>query len=670
MKRIIGLFLFLLSILFIMPNQIRSVEAVSIMGNGTGGIYINIDNSVNSHYRSRNISAYGPTTCTWFVVSRTEELTNINIDTVWGPTRMASNYPFNGNGFGYSSNKDALPTSGKAVAIYSNHVRIIEKVEGNNVLISEGGSTYYSDANHGYCVIRWMSKDDVKNKDGGLLGYIYFPNATYNQVPVGSIDSFYVTNTGLLHISGWVFDPDHMDNNEMRLDILLNGNGELLTIVNTRDGIEYRPGVNNNYPYHGFSLDIPLDVRGTHTFGIWGVGFDTDSADDWAKIGEVTAEISADYANTISLNKTQLNLDSGTSETLSVNYFPSDTVNKKARWSSSNTDVATVSNGVITAKAPGKAVITATAYGNDNATATCTVTVTGTPVSSLKFIRNYIEIPIGYEVDGTIYTGEVDVQAKIDPSNASTKNVIWYPHYDKLYVDGGLWWIKPTAKLINADGCQELWQPDGNIFICPDDSYVLKIQGGIYPNAKIGETKQFKISTSKDFDDYSDILTVKLVSAIKSIVITNPSSENITEKTVSVVRGSSLQLSASAEPFYNPQTFTWTSSDPSIATVSSTGKVNYIGSGTVTITATSTDGGGKSEWVKLTDSPSSTCKKPGDLTGDGEITGKDLMRLQRYLVDKNTPLSCSGDVNGDSAVTGKDLMRLQRYLVDKTTILY
>ena len=541
------------------------------------------------------------------------------------------------------------------------------------------GSTGNSTGVH----LHFAIKSNSYGGDNGAInnnpGSVTYVNAgSSNQLPVGSIDSIYGTSTGTLHISGWAFDWDRVSANDVGLDIALNpGASNETWIPRVHANGVYRPDVENAYPgagnYHGFDLECDVTQRGTFDYNVFAIGDKHVSGSggywDATRIGEGTITISADYANTISLNKTQLNLDSGNSETLSVNYFPSDTVNKKVWWSSSNTEVAMVSNGVITAKAPGKAVITANAYGNDNATATCTVTVTGIPVSSLKFINNFIEIPIGYEVDGTIYTEEVDVQAKIDPSNASTKKVIWFPEYDKLYKDGN-WWRKPTAELLNADGCQELWQPDGNIFICPDDSYVLKIQGGIYPKAKIGETKQFKISTSKDFDDYSDILTVRLVSAIKSIVITNSSDIDITEQTVSVARGSSLQLSAAAEPFYNPQTFTWMSSDTSIATVDSTGNVTYIGPGTVIITATSTDGGGKYEWVKLTEEPVSTCKKPGDFTGDGEITGKDLMRLQRYLIDKSTPMSCSGDVTGDGEITGKDLMRLQRYLVDKTTVLH
>lgn len=75
----------------------------------------------------------------------------------------------------------------------------------------------------------------------------------------------------------------------------------------------------------------------------------------------------------ISLNKTDVSLFDGDSATLSVTYNPSTTTDDKTvTWSSSNTKVATVSNGKITAVGEGTATITAKV---GNFTATCKVTV-------------------------------------------------------------------------------------------------------------------------------------------------------------------------------------------------------------------------------------------------------------------------------------------------------
>lgn len=75
----------------------------------------------------------------------------------------------------------------------------------------------------------------------------------------------------------------------------------------------------------------------------------------------------------ISLNKTSLTLDKDTSETLNVTINPSNALNKTITWTSSNTSVAAVSNGVVLAKSSGEATITAKSANGK--VATCKVTV-------------------------------------------------------------------------------------------------------------------------------------------------------------------------------------------------------------------------------------------------------------------------------------------------------
>ena len=74
----------------------------------------------------------------------------------------------------------------------------------------------------------------------------------------------------------------------------------------------------------------------------------------------------------VSLNKTSLTLTDGGSETLTATITPSNATNKNVTWSSDNQNVATVSDGVVSAVSPGSAKITATADGKSD---TCTVTV-------------------------------------------------------------------------------------------------------------------------------------------------------------------------------------------------------------------------------------------------------------------------------------------------------
>lgn len=81
----------------------------------------------------------------------------------------------------------------------------------------------------------------------------------------------------------------------------------------------------------------------------------------------------------ITLNKTQLSMVKGATETLAATVLPTTATDKAVTWKSSDTAVATVENGVVTAVAAGNATITATAGGK---TAICAVTVTNPSNSS------------------------------------------------------------------------------------------------------------------------------------------------------------------------------------------------------------------------------------------------------------------------------------------------
>lgn len=75
----------------------------------------------------------------------------------------------------------------------------------------------------------------------------------------------------------------------------------------------------------------------------------------------------------ITLNKPQLSLVKGATETLTATVLPTTATDKAVTWKSSDTAVATVKDGIVTAVAAGNATITAKA---GEKTATCAVTVT------------------------------------------------------------------------------------------------------------------------------------------------------------------------------------------------------------------------------------------------------------------------------------------------------
>lgn len=88
---------------------------------------------------------------------------------------------------------------------------------------------------------------------------------------------------------------------------------------------------------------------------------------------EVTVTPRTISVESITLNKTQLSLVKGATETLAATVLPTTATDKAVTWKSSDTAVATVENGVVTAVAAGNATITAKA---GEKTATCAVTVT------------------------------------------------------------------------------------------------------------------------------------------------------------------------------------------------------------------------------------------------------------------------------------------------------
>ena len=55
---------------------------------------------------------------------------------------------------------------------------------------------------------------------------------------------------------------------------------------------------------------------------------------------------------------------------------------------------------------------------------------------------------------------------------------------------------------------------------------------------------------------------------------------------------------------------------------------------------------------------------PGDVNGDGNVTGMDILRLKKWLVGMDVTIEeANADVNGDGNVTGMDILRLKKWLV-------
>ncbi|MBU3143481.1 cell wall-binding repeat-containing protein [Clostridium sp. CF012] len=122
----------------------------------------------------------------------------------------------------------------------------------------------------------------------------------------------------------------------------------------------------------------------------------------------------------ISLNKTSGILNLGSTDTLIATINPNTASNQTITWSSSNTAVANVVNGVVIPISAGSAIITAKSVDGDK-TASCIVVVNasgtiGSTVTSISLNKT----------SGILNLGSTDTLiATINPATASNKTIIW-----------------------------------------------------------------------------------------------------------------------------------------------------------------------------------------------------------------------------------------------------
>ena len=237
----------------------------------------------------------------------------------------------------------------------------------------------------------------------------------------------------------------------------------------------------------------------------------------------------------LSLKTTSLTMKPGESTTIYAVYNPSNVTDKVLYWSSSNTNVARVSEGNVTAIGNGTATITATSRDGGK-TATCTVTVGNGTVSLQKLTLNSSMEILTKGSSKTIY-------ATYNPSNVT----------DKV-----LYWSSSNTNVARVS--------EGN---------VTAVENGITTIT----------ATSRDGG--------KTASCQIIVVDKNTEMKNISLKTTNLTmnRGESAVIYAT----YNPSNVTdkviyWVSSNTNVARVSE-GTVTAVGKGTATITAITKDGG-------------------------------------------------------------------------------
>ncbi len=117
----------------------------------------------------------------------------------------------------------------------------------------------------------------------------------------------------------------------------------------------------------------------------------------------------------MTLEKKSIEVEKGKTETINAIITPENATRKAITWTSSDTNVATVTNGVVKGISAGTAIITATTK-DGNFTDTCEVTVTQNAVTGIRISEKLIDLGMGYKKQ---------ITATVMPDDATDKSVKW-----------------------------------------------------------------------------------------------------------------------------------------------------------------------------------------------------------------------------------------------------
>ena len=260
-----------------------------------------------------------------------------------------------------------------------------------------------------------------------------------------------------------------------------------------------------------------------------------------ATVGKFTAECTVTVKRVpltgISLDKTTLELSKGqSSESLKVIYNPANTTDDKTvTWTSANENIATVKDGVVTAKAVGETKITATVGTHK---AECTVNVNA-KLTGIKVTPDKVTVEKGQ-------TANLNV-AYLPADTTDKKAVTWKSENENVAT-------------VDANGV------------------VTAVAGG---TTKI-------VATAKANDKITAVCEVKVPIHTESIVLNKTEIKDL-------LKGKTEKLEVSFVPnnTEDSREVRWTSSDPSVATVDANGTVKALKEGEATITAETVAGGHK-----------------------------------------------------------------------------
>lgn len=351
------------------------------------------------------------------------------------------------------------------------------------------------------------------------------------------------------------------------------------------------------------------DGNATITATVDGVSATTDA---------ITVTTPVVKVSSVSLSASNLKLAvGGEPSTLTATVEPNNATNKNVSWSSSDPEVATVADGVVTPVKAGAATITVTTEDGEYS-ATCKVTVIQ-PATGITLDKQKVTL-VGAateQLKATVVPAEADQTVVWKSSNESVATVdqtgkvtsvskgaatITASTEDGTYSQDCAVTVSNPATSLTVD------QSSLNLAKGEEGTVKASLAGalaGEVDETKLalddtGASKAFKVVDNGDGSytvvalktgSGSFVVTAGSLSQTVSVSVTNPAQKVELNKTnlSFTVGDASAKLSATVTPAdADDTTVSWTSSDSSIATVKD-GVVTPLKAGTATITATCGD---------------------------------------------------------------------------------
>ncbi|MCL2086142.1 MAG: Ig-like domain-containing protein [Oscillospiraceae bacterium] len=328
----------------------------------------------------------------------------------------------------------------------------------------------------------------------------------------------------------------------------------------------------------------------------------------------------------LTLNKNSIDIPIGSFETLRGTVLPTDATNKSLTWNSSNTSVATVIGGTVTALSIGTATITArTADGSH--VAECRVTVSPVRATDIRLNKSRTTILKG--VNETL-------TAMVIPSNATNQRIMWSSNNPSVAdvnsngvvrgmaagkatitatVDGHLQAtcdvsitdfpvpvtditldknnitiIRENTEMIRATVLPNESTPPAatnqNVIWSSENPDIATVEGGVVTARKVGTTT----ITAETVDGGFQASCTVTVTPIRVTRVDIYSTKTETNQVDLFVGDSDIMNHQVSPNNADNKSVTWDSSDESVATVEN-GYVRALKSGTATITVRTVDGG-------------------------------------------------------------------------------